>query len=76
MTATPVEVRRPLRSASWFAAPDRQGFVHRAALHQLGLPVDVVDGRRPVIAVANTWSELNPCNSGLRDVAEAVKRGV
>ena len=58
------------------AAPDRQGFVHRIAVHQLGLPVDVVDGSRPVIAIANTWSELNPCNSGLRDVAEAVKRGV
>ena len=76
MTDTPVTVRRPLRSASWFAAPDRQGFVHRAAVHQLGLPVDVVDGSRPVIAIANTWSDLNPCNSGLRDVAEAVKRGV
>jgi dihydroxy-acid dehydratase len=33
-------------------------------------------GARPVIGIANSWSELNPCNAGLRDVAEAVKRGV
>jgi dihydroxy-acid dehydratase len=32
--------------------------------------------RRPVVGIANSWSELNPCNLGLRDLAEAVKRGV
>lgn len=32
--------------------------------------------RRPVIGICNSWSELNPCNGGLRDLAEAVKRGV
>lgn len=31
---------------------------------------------KPVIGIANTWSELNPCNGGLRDLAEHVKRGV
>jgi dehydratase ilvD1 len=40
-----------------------------------GLPADVFDGR-PVIGICNTWSELTPCNAGLRDVAEHVKRGV
>jgi dihydroxy-acid dehydratase len=40
-----------------------------------GLPPDVFDGR-PVIGIANSWSELTPCNAHLRDVAEAVKRGV
>jgi dihydroxy-acid dehydratase len=40
-----------------------------------GLPQDAFDGR-PVIGICNTWSELTPCNAGLRDVAEYVKRGV
>jgi len=40
-----------------------------------GLPDDVFDGR-PVIGICNTWSELTPCNSDLRDIAEYVKRGV
>lgn len=75
----PVAVVGPahrLRSADWFTAPGRQGFVHRSHLHQLGRPADTFDGSRPVVAVASTWSELTPCNSGLRVLAEAVKRGV
>ena len=31
---------------------------------------------QPVIGIANSWSELNNCNAHLRQVAEAVKRGV
>ena len=40
-----------------------------------GFPDHAFDGR-PVIGICNTWSELTPCNSGLRDLAEGVKRGV
>ena len=40
-----------------------------------GYPEDVFDGR-PVIGICNTWSELTPCNSHLRELAEFVKRGV
>jgi dihydroxy-acid dehydratase len=40
-----------------------------------GFPPDVFDGR-PVIGICNTWSELTPCNAGLRDIADHVKRGV
>jgi dihydroxyacid dehydratase/phosphogluconate dehydratase len=32
--------------------------------------------RRPIIGICSSWSELNPCNMGLRDLAESVKRGV
>lgn len=35
-----------------------------------------VGARRPIIGIANTWSELNPCNGGLRDLAAQVKRGI
>lgn len=64
-----------LRSAQWFSKRDRDGIIHRSGLLLQGLPEDVADGR-PVIGIANSWSELTPCNSHLRAVAEAVKRGV
>ena len=40
-----------------------------------GFPDHAFDGR-PIVGICNTWSELSPCNSGLRTLAEAVKRGV
>jgi dihydroxy-acid dehydratase len=64
-----------LRSAHWFSKRDRDGIIHRSGLLLQGLPQDVAFDR-PVIGVANSWSELTPCNSHLRSVAEAVKRGV
>src|ERR1700753_2883234 len=68
----PSEVRR---SADWFAAPGRQGFLHRSWIRHPGFGDELFDGR-PVIGIANSWSELTPCNAHLRTVAEAVKRGV
>jgi dihydroxy-acid dehydratase len=64
-----------LRSQEWFAKQDRDGVIHRSGLLLEGLPADVVDGR-PVIGIANSWSELAPCNAHLRTIADAVKRGV
>jgi dihydroxy-acid dehydratase len=66
---------RPLRSRQWFGAEGRNGFIHRSWMRNQGFADDVFDGR-PVIGIATTWSELTPCNAHLRDVAEAVKRGV
>lgn len=63
------------RSADSYSKPDRDGFIHRSWMKAQGLPEDVFDGR-PVIGICNTWSELAPCNSHLRDLAEFVKRGV
>jgi dihydroxy-acid dehydratase len=65
----------PLRSAAWFAAEGRNGFIHRSWLRNQGFGPEVFDGR-PVIGIASSWSELTPCNAHLRDVADAVKRGV
>ncbi len=64
-----------LRSQNWFARTGRDGFIHRAWLKAEGF-TDAVFENRPVIGIANSWSELNNCNSHLRQVAEAVKRGV
>ena len=63
------------RSAEWFCGRDELGFQHRAALRTMGIEADRFEGR-PVIGIANSWSELNNCNINLREVAEAVKRGV
>jgi L-arabonate dehydrase len=65
--------KRSLRSAAWFASTDKNGFIHRSWMR--GYPDDVFDGR-PVIGICNTWSELTPCNSHFRELAERVKRGV
>ncbi|MFF7656604.1 IlvD/Edd family dehydratase [Streptomyces sp. NPDC007983] len=63
------------RSASWFGAEGKMGFVHRSKLFNSGRSPAMFDGR-PVIGICNSWSELTPCNGHLRDLAEAVKRGV
>ncbi len=63
------------RSTAWYGKLDRDGFIHRSWMKNQGFPDHAFDGR-PVIGICNTWSELTPCNSGLRVLAEAVKRGV
>ncbi|MGA2672966.1 MAG: L-arabinonate dehydratase [Terracidiphilus sp.] len=67
--------KRKLRSQAWFGGKDRDGFIHRSWMRNQGFPGDVFDGR-PVIGICNTWSELNPCNAHLRELAQRVKNGV
>ena len=62
------------RSAQWYADNDRNGYLHRAWMRR-GVPSDSFDGR-PQIAIANTASDLTPCNAHLNEVAEHVKMGV
>lgn len=66
---------RPLRSQQWFGRQDRDGFVYRSWVKGKGVPQDQFDGR-PVIGICNTFSELTPCNSHFRSLAEQVKIGV
>src|ERR1700722_12826033 len=56
-------------------AGDIEGTVDRALLRAGGLSKEAVR-RRPIIGICSSWSELNPCNMGLRDLAESVRRGV
>jgi dihydroxy-acid dehydratase len=62
------------RSAQWYAGNDRNAYIHRAWMRR-GLPAHAFDGR-PHIAIANTASDLTPCNAHLNEVAESVKHGV
>jgi dihydroxy-acid dehydratase len=62
------------RSSQWYAGTDRNAYIHRAWMRR-GLPANAFDGR-PHIAIANTASDLTPCNAHLNEVAESVKQGV
>ncbi len=63
-----------MRSAHWYGGKDRDGYIHRAWMRR-GLPKDAFDGR-PHIAIANTASDLTPCNSHLNEIMEFVKNGI
>lgn len=67
--------KKPLRSQAWFGRQDKDGFIYRSWMKNSGHPGDQFDGR-PVIGICNTWSELTPCNSHFRVIAEHVKKGV
>ncbi len=64
-----------LRSNKWFGPDDLRSFGHRSRLKGMGWGDDDFLGK-PVIAILNTWSDLNTCHSHLRERAEQVKRGV
>jgi L-arabonate dehydrase len=64
-----------LRSRNWFARDDLDGFLHRSWLKAEGFTDRAFEGR-PVIGICNSYSELVNCNAHLRDLAEAVRRGV
>ncbi|HEY5897544.1 MAG TPA: IlvD/Edd family dehydratase [Burkholderiales bacterium] len=63
------------RSAAWFSRQDIYGFIYRSWVKNRGVPQDQFDGR-PVIGICNTWSELTPCNTHFRVLAEHVRNGV
>src|SRR5262249_60567346 len=66
---------KPLRSARWFEAEDLRSFGHRSRTLQMGYDYPDFIGR-PVVAIINTWSDINPCHAHFRTRAEEVKRGV
>ncbi|MCZ7911509.1 L-arabinonate dehydratase [Agrobacterium leguminum] len=64
-----------LRSARWFAPDDLKGFGHRSRIMQMGYGVEDWAGR-PVIAIINTWSDINPCHAHFKTRVDDIKRGV
>jgi dihydroxy-acid dehydratase len=62
------------RSAQWYGGDDRNSYIHRAWMRR-GLPGHAFDGR-PHIAIANTASDLTPCNAHLNEVAQSVANGI
>lgn len=64
-----------LRSHRWFGPDDLRSFGHRSRTKQMGYAHEEYAGK-PVIAILNTWSDLNPCHSHFKQRVEEVKRGV
>jgi dihydroxy-acid dehydratase len=62
-----------LRSEQWYAGQDRNAYIHRAWMRR-GVPDDAFS--RPQIAIANSASDLTPCNAHLNEVAQSVSNGV
>jgi dihydroxy-acid dehydratase len=69
--------RKPeeLRSHRWYGAKDLRSFGHRSRTAQMGFDRSDYAGK-PVIAIVNTWSDINPCHTHFRQRVEEVKRGV
>ncbi len=71
MTKTPED----LRSHRWFGDPGLRTFGHRSRMRQMGYDPEDWEGR-PIIAIINTWSDINPCHAHFRQRAESVKTGI
>src|SRR5712672_2277908 len=66
---------KSLRSYRWYGPDDLRSFGHRSRAASMGC-VQADYAGKPVIAIINTWSDINPCHSHLRERAQDVKRGV
>jgi dihydroxy-acid dehydratase len=65
----------PLRSRAWLAGDDEVAMAHRAALASAGVRIDAA-GSAPIIGIANSASQLNPCNLPLDQLAGPVREGI
>jgi dihydroxy-acid dehydratase len=71
----PKKTTKSLRSYRWYGPDTLRSFGHRSRAASMGC-IQADYAGKPVIAILNTWSDLNPCHSHLRECAEDVKRGV
>ena len=77
MPETSVPRKQPagLRSARWFGPADLRSFGHRSRAMQMGYSPEEWTGK-PVIAILNTWSDLQPCHAHFKQRVDDVKRGI
>ncbi len=64
-----------LRSHRWYGAKDLRAFGHRSRTAQMGYDRSDYAGK-PVIAIINTWSDINPCHTHFKNRVEEIKRGI
>ena len=64
-----------LRSHRWYGLNDLRSFGHRSRTAQMGYSREEYAGK-PVIAILNTWSEINTCHTHFKQRVEEVKRGI
>ncbi|MEO7761574.1 MAG: L-arabinonate dehydratase [Casimicrobiaceae bacterium] len=75
MSTKPRKTPEELRSHKWYGVNDLRSFGHRSRTAQMGYNRNDYAGK-PVIAILNTWSDINSCHSHFRQRAEEVKRGI
>jgi dihydroxy-acid dehydratase len=75
MTKLPRKKPEELRSHRWYGVQDLRSFGHRSRTAQMGYERSDYAGK-PVIAIVNTWSDINPCHTHFKQRVEEVKRGV
>jgi len=75
MTQAPRKKPEELRSHRWYGVKDMRSFGHRSRTAQMGFHRSDYAGK-PVIAIINTWSDINPCHSHFKQRVEEVKRGI
>ena len=64
-----------LRSHRWYGVNDLRSFGHRSRSSQMGYSREDYAGK-PVIAILNTWNDINPCHTHFKNRAEEIKRGI
>jgi dihydroxy-acid dehydratase len=64
-----------LRSHRWFGVDDLRSFGHRSRAKQMGYGPEDYAGK-PVVAIVNTWSDINQCHLHFRERVQDVKRGI
>jgi len=64
-----------LRSYRWYGVETLRSFGHRSRTAQMGYRREEYAGK-PVIAIINTWSDINPCHTHFKQRVEEVKRGI
>jgi dihydroxy-acid dehydratase len=64
-----------LRSNRWFKQDDLRSFGHRSRVKQMGYWGEEFVGK-PVIAIINTWNDLNTCHSHFPERVKDIKRGI
>jgi dihydroxy-acid dehydratase len=74
-TSQPKKSPEELRSHRWYGVKDLRSFGHRSRTAQMGYHRSDYAGK-PVIAIINTWSDINPCHSHFKERVEEVKRGI
>src|SRR5512140_3292917 len=76
MTQSPPRKKpEELRSHRWYGVKDMRSFGHRSRTAQMGFHRSDYAGK-PVIAIINTWSDINPCHTHFKQRVEEVKRGI
>ena len=73
--ARPRKTAEQLRSHRWFGVQDLRAFGHRSRAKQMGYGPEDYAGK-PVIAILNTWSDINQCHAHFKDRVQDVKRGI